>query len=315
MKKLYFKNGDTIDTIGLGTWKSDPEDVKNAVITALEVGYRHIDAAAIYGNESGVGEALKQVFDKGDIKREDVFITSKLWNNAHKAQDVLPALQKTLSDLRLDYLDLYLMHWPVAFQPDVVFATKPEEYVSLEEIPLLETWTAMEALKAQELTKHIGVSNFSITKLKALIAQAATVPEMNQVELHPLLAQDNLLAYCKANDILVTAYSPLGSTDRAAAMKAQNEPSLFDLEHIKSAARKYNKTEAQILLAYHVFRDCCVIPKSTNAGRIKQNYEASTIALEHSDMMEIAQHDRAFRFVNGKFFDCPEKGYENVYDL
>jgi len=314
MKRLHFRNGKPIDSIGLGTWKSDPKDVKNAVKNALEVGYRHIDAASIYGNEAAIGEALSEVFANGRINRKDVFITSKLWNDAHRPEDVQPALEKTLADLQLDYIDLYLMHWPVAFKKGVMMPQSADEYVSLHEVPLIDTWKALEKVKDKGLAQHIGVSNFSVTKLKALIAQASTVPEMNQVELHPLLAQNDLLAFCKENKILVTAYSPLGSGDRSEAMKAADEPNLFELEYVKAAAEKHRYTPADVLLSYHLFRDCCVIPKSTNQMRIFQNFMSSLKALHHEDMDLIAQHDRGFRYVNGKFFDCPEKGYSNVYD-
>jgi alcohol dehydrogenase (NADP+) len=152
MKELTFKNGDKIDAIGLGTWKSDPGKVGNAVKTALKVGYRHIDCAAVYGNEKEVGEALQESFSELDINREDVWITSKLWNTAHKSDDVIPALKRTLSDLQLNYLNLYLMHWPIAFKPDLEgFPQSDDDFLSLDEVPLIETWEAMLEAKKEGL--------------------------------------------------------------------------------------------------------------------------------------------------------------------
>lgn len=314
MKTLKFKNGDTMHAIGLGTWKANGSELKKAVKDALYAGYRHIDTAKNYGNEEIIGEALSEVFAEGEILREDVFITSKLWNDSHAEGQVIPALQESLKKLKLDRLDLYLIHWPVAFRNGVDFPKKPEDYLTPDEAPLIETWRQMEKAKNLGLTSHIGVSNLSEKKLRDLVSKAEIKPEMNQVELHPLLQQNSLLEYCKSEYILVTAYSPLGSGDRAKAMKAEDEPNMMDIEVLKEIARDRSATVAQVLIAWHNHRGCAAIPKSTTKEHIISNFRAADVTLTDADLKKIATLDRHYRYINGKFFEEPSRGYKNLYD-
>lgn len=315
MKTLEFRDGDKIDAIGLGTWKSDPGEVGEAVKTALEVGYRHIDCAAAYGNEEEVGTAVKESISKNVISREDVWITSKLWNTAHKREDVLPALKSSLHDLMLDYLDLYLIHWPVAFLPGLKGSPKSDaDFLSLKEAPIIETWEAMLEAKNKGLIKHVGVSNFSKKKLADLKTKTDHIPEMNQVELHPYLQQDDLLDYCKQNEILVTAYSPLGSRDRPDSLKSEDEPSLLDNKIINTIAVKHDATPAQILIKWAVERDTAVIPKSTNSGRIEENYKSKDIQLDEEDHSKIKSLDKHYRYLTGKEFETKSDMYRNIFD-
>lgn len=314
MKTLQFRNEDKIPAIGLGTWKATGDEVKKAVKEAILAGYRHIDTAAVYRNEEAIGDALAEIFAESKISRKDIFITSKLWNNAHGKGQVRPALLDSLKKLRLDYLDLYLIHWPVAFRNGVNSPKTPDDYLTPEEAPIQDTWKQMELAKNEGLVRHIGVSNFSETKLRNLVSKATQKPEMNQVELHPLLQQNELLAYCKSEGIHITAYSPLGSGDRSSAMKSSEEPNMMDIEILKEMARKKNASVAQVLIAWHIHRGCAAIPKSTTKEHIISNLKAADLELTAIDMERISKLDRHYRYLTGKFFEEPSKGYPNMYD-
>ncbi|MEQ8238434.1 MAG: aldo/keto reductase [Cyclobacteriaceae bacterium] len=299
MKEITFLNNDKMPIVGLGTWKSEPGEVYKAVRAAIKIGFRHIDCAPLYGNEKEIGYALKDAMAENEVAREDLWITSKLWNSSHLPNQVRPALEKTLADLQLDYLDLYLMHWPVAFKEGVVFAQKTEEFLTPEEAPITETWKAMEDCVAHELVKHIGVSNFNITKLKEIKGVANILPAMNQVELHPFLPQQDLVDYCKSNQIHLTAYSPFGSLDRQT--KKEDEPRLFENDTVKKIAESHNCTPAQVLIAFAIARGISVIPKSVNPQRLQQNFEAASIELRHDELTELLDQPK-YRFIDGTFF-------------
>ena len=316
MSTLTFSNNDQMPALGLGTWKSAPGEVKQAVTHAIEIGYRHIDCAAIYKNEIEIGEAIAECIQKGLVKREKLWITSKLWNDAHKQDEVRIALKKTLDDLGLEYLDLYLIHWPIVFKNGIDFPENSDGYLPLSEAPLAETWRAMHELQKEGLIKHIGTSNFSQKKLQHLIDLGGQKPEMNQVELHPYLQQQSLIDFCHANGIHVTAYSPLGSMDRPEVLKKKGEPIPLENKTIVAIAEKNQMSPAQVLIRWQLQRNISVIPKSTNPKRLKENFDTLNITLSDAEMHEIATLDLHERIIDGSFFVAPEKGYtlKNLWD-
>jgi alcohol dehydrogenase (NADP+) len=309
MKCFSVGESGSIPALGLGTWKSNKGEAGKAVAEALKIGYRHIDCAHIYMNEKEIGEAFAESMAEGVVKREELWITSKLWNNAHAKNHVQTALKTTLRDLRLDYLDLYLIHWPIHFKPGIVFPRKPEDFVVPDGIPVMETWQALEKMVEKGLCRYIGVCNFNLEHIKALHKDARIKPAMNQIELHPYLPQTKIVEFCKANNIRLTAYSPLGSGDRPAAMKSENEPSLLNHPKVVEIGAQLGFSPAQVLLAWGLTRETVVIPKSVNPERLKQNLAAADLTLPEDVMVELAKLDLNFRYVHGKFFQMPGSPY------
>ncbi|WP_172579649.1 aldo/keto reductase [Ligilactobacillus agilis] len=255
---LKLSNGVTIPGLGYGTYQTPPEDAYRAVTDALAVGYRHIDTAALYGNESGVGQAVK---DSG-LKREEVFITSKLWNTERGYDKAMVAFEKTLAELGTDYLDLYLIHWPAN-----------EKQFGQEAAALnLDTWRAFEDLYKAGKIKAIGVSNFMPNHLEALLAQAEIKPMVNQIEVHPGWPQTEAIRYCQRNDILVEAWAPLGE---AAAL---SNPVLAKI------AAKYDHTPAQVCLRWEIQQGILPLPKSVHKERMAENTKLFDFELTEDEM-------------------------------
>ncbi|KAH8782974.1 protein GCY [Diaporthe sp. PMI_573] len=281
---LTLNTGAKIPAVGLGTWQSKPGEVRKAVAFALKDGYRHIDAALIYGNENEVGLGIK---DSG-VPREEIFLTSKLWNTHHP--NVKEGLQKTLDALGVDYLDLYLIHWPVRLVPNEtneLLPVNPDGTRSVDRSwDQSETWRQMEEVYKSGKVKAIGVANWSIPYLEELRKTWTVVPAVNQVELHPFLPQHRLKEYCDGLGILLEAYSPLGST---------GAPIMSDPD-IQRIADKNGVSAATILISYHVNKGVVVLPKSVTEKRISSNKEVIPISKEDLAVLDsLAENGKAKR--------------------
>jgi len=280
--------------LGLGTWKSKPGEVAEAVKVALELGYRHIDAAAVYGNQTEIGEAFRTMFAKG-LTREEIFVTSKLWNTCHRKEDVMPALKQTLKDLGLDYLDLYLIHWPHGFKPGSEPFPKDAEgkIIYDTETHFTETWAALEECYDAGLVRALGLSNFNSQQIDAIFAMAKVKPAVLQIESHPYFQQKKLIAHATARGLTITAYSPLGSPDRPWAKPG--EPTLLEDPNLLAIGQKYGKSPAQVCIRFQIQRGVVVIPKSVTPSRIQSNLGVFDFELSPEDMETLATYDRGWR--------------------
>ncbi|KAJ5405354.1 hypothetical protein N7465_006638 [Penicillium sp. CMV-2018d] len=298
----HFKlnTGAQIPSIGLGTWRSEPGQVRKAVSFALKNGYSHIDAALIYGNEHEVGQGIKD----SNVPRENIFITSKLWNT-HQS-NVAEGLQKTLDALGTDYLDLYLIHWPVRLVPNESSALLPVNPDGTRSVDRSwdqgETWRQMEEVYKAGKVKAIGVANWSIPYLEELKKKWTVVPAVNQVELHPFLPQHALKDWCDKHGILLEAYSPLGS---------EGAPLMAD-PAIQEIAKKNGISPATVLISYHVNRGVVVLPKSINENRIVGNRQVVSLSREDMDVLnDLAAEGKAKR-INTPLFGW-DLGFDDWY--
>jgi diketogulonate reductase-like aldo/keto reductase len=272
--RLALNNGSgAIPALGFGTLIPDPVATRTATRAALEAGFRVIDTAERYRTEREVGEAMQEVFERGKIKRDDVFVITKLWNTNHRPERVKPACEASLEKLQLDYVDLYLIHTPFAFQPgDEQDPRDANGHVIYDQVvTLLDTWRALEGLVDEGQCKAIGLSDVSLDRVKEIFEAARIKPAVVHVEAHPYLPQWDLLNYCRKNGIVFQAFSALGHS---------SEPNLLEDPVITAIARHLNKTPAQVLLAWAIQRGTALLTTSKTPSRIKENFEVSTLPEE-----------------------------------
>ncbi|XP_018426631.1 PREDICTED: aldo-keto reductase family 1 member C1 homolog [Nanorana parkeri] len=287
--------------IGLGTFSPDMtirDKVKEATKTGLDIGYRHVDSAYFYLTEESIGKAFREKFSDGDIKREDVFHTTKLWGTFHQPHLVRPALERSLASLQLNYVDLFIIHFPISLQPGDDLFPVDENGVSLvDDVDLRQTWEAMEQCKDAGLVKSIGVSNFNRQQLEMILNKADLKykPVCNQVECHPYLTQEPMLEFCNANNIVLAAYGVLGSPTGTKWVDS-NCPALLQDPVLTLIGEKYNKSPAQVSIRYIIQRGCVPIVKSFNPDHMRQNLQVFDFHLSSEDMDVIAKLNRNMRY-------------------
>ncbi|KAL0304104.1 UNVERIFIED_CONTAM: Non-functional NADPH-dependent codeinone reductase 2 [Sesamum radiatum] len=280
INQVRLNNGLTIPVIGMGTYsfENDRKTTENAVQMALKMGYNHFDTAQVYGSEPALGNALREAIAYGTTEREEVFVTSKLWGSHH--HDPVSALKRTLTNLGMEYVDMYLVHWPVRLKPWVSHPLPEED--EFEQLDMETTWAGMEKCLEMGLCRGIGVSNFSCKKIESLLDFASVTPAVNQVEMHPMWRQRKLRDYCRDHKIHLSAYSALGGPGNFWGSTAVVESPI-----IQSIALKHKATPAQVALRWGLSKGASVIVKSFNEERLKENMGALDLRLEEKDIIEI----------------------------
>ncbi|MEM7705937.1 MAG: aldo/keto reductase [Pseudomonadota bacterium] len=309
-------------SVGLGTWKIERTEAARVVRNALELGYRHIDSAADYGNEVETGEGINAALTSGAVLRDDLWVTSKLWNTYHRKEHVRAACERSLKDLQLEYLDLYLIHFPIA-SPFVPFDERyPPEWVQpghdamvLEPVPLQETWHAMESLVEAGLVREIGVCNYNTGLLHDLMAYAKIKPANLQVESHPFLTQSNLLRTAQSYGLPVTAFSPLGALSYVSLDMATDADTVLTARPVVEAASRVGRTPAQVVLRWGVQRGTAIIPKTTQPERLKENLALFDFELTNDEMTAISDLNVNRRFNDpADFCEAAFGRFHSIYD-
>ncbi len=314
-------SGARMPGIGLGTFGSDhadPGEVAAAVGGAFEVGYRHFDCAAVYGNEREIGAVFEEIFRSG-VKRESVWVTSKLWNDKHTEEDVVPACRKSLADLQLDYLDLYLVHWPFPnwHPPGCTVESRTENARPYIHASFMRTWRQMERLVDMGLVRHIGTSNITVPKLKLLLGDARVLPAVNEMELHPHLQQPELFEFVTQNGIVPVGYCPLGSPDRPERDRTAADTVDMDDPVIVEIAERHGVHPSAVCLKWAMQRGQVPIPMSTKRKNYLSNLRAvSSDPLTPEEMRRIGGIDRNCRLVKGQVFLWKHgQSWEDLWDL
>ena len=312
--------GARMPAIGLGTFGSDhvsAAQIAEAVKTAARFGYRHFDCASVYGNEAEIGGALTEVMASG-VKREELWITSKLWNDKHAPRDVISSCEKSLKDLRLSYLDLYLVHWPFPnfHPPGCDVAARSEDAQPYIHANYMKTWTAMEELVQRGLVRHIGTSNMTVPKLRLVLKDARIRPTVNEMELHPHFQQPELFEFVRANGIEPIGYSPLGSPHRPERDRTPEDTSPTEDPAILRIAERHGVHPAVVCLKWAVQRGQTPIPFSANPRNIFSNLRGVTCnPLTDEEMREIGALDKNCRLIKGQVFLWKEgQSWEDLWD-
>jgi len=299
VKSIELNNGKKMPIIGYGTFLSKPGEIKEALKVAVDIGYRHIDCAAAYENEKEIGEALKEIFASGKVKREDLWVTSKLPFGKLHPDEVIPTLKNTLKDLQLDYLDLYLIHMPI---PAQIEDGKKPTVRRLKGYGVQDIWRQMEKAVDEGLAKSIGTSNTTVPMLNDMLNYAKIPPAVNQYERHPYFVQPELTQFCKENGVAVTAYSSLGNPGHDGKDKPVN---VLDDETVKEIAKKHKKSAGQVLLRWSIEHDVICIPKSVNPERIKENFDIFHYSLTQDEVKKIDGLDQKLRSYYQDWFGVP----------
>ncbi|XP_035880955.1 aldo-keto reductase family 1 member C15-like isoform X10 [Phyllostomus discolor] len=318
-RSVKLNDGHFMPVLAFGTLASDDvpkSKAAEATKMAIDVGFRHIDAAYVYQNEKEVGQAIRDKIADGTVKREDIFYTTKLWATFLRPELVRPALERSLKNLQLDYVDLFIIHIPTAMKPgEDLMPMDASGKLIFDTVDLRETWEALEKCKDAGLTKSIGVSNFNHKLLEMILNKPGLKykPVCNQVECHPYLNQSKLLEFCKSKDIVLVAYSALGS-QRDANWMEKDSPILLEDRILNAIAKKHGRNPGQVALRYQVQRGVVVLAKSFNEKRIKENFQIFDFELTPEDMKAIDGLNRNFRFIKLLFFaDHPDFPFHDEY--